>query len=87
MNRDDIPIGRPLWQMELRKVVPAPTNYDVKREFSDAQPNKSGSCTFGNGYDKYQKKCDIDRGIKVFDYNSKPINPGYLKPLLSNTKK
>jgi hypothetical protein len=53
MNRDDIPIGRPLWQMELRKVVPAPTNYDVKREFSDAQPNKSGSCTFGNGYDKY----------------------------------
>lgn len=87
INRDELPNGRPLWQMELSKVVPAPTNYDVKREFSDVRPDKSGACGFGHGFSRYRKTCDINKDIQIFETSTNPINPGMLKPSVQTTKK
>jgi len=53
-KEDRPPIGRPLWQMELSKVVPAPTNYDVKREFDQTGLLKNpAKCLFGKGHNSY----------------------------------
>lgn len=40
--------------MELSKVVPAPDNYDIKREVGKPG-NPKQECTFGHGFSKYRK--------------------------------
>lgn len=79
LNYEDVPNGRPLWQRELSKNVPEATRYTVKREFDNAKPIKD-KCMFGNSYDKYSKKCDFNKDLKVFDYSAVSSNSGYLKP-------
>ena len=53
-NKDELPNGRPLFQRELNKVVPAPDNYDIKREIGK-KVNPKQACLFGNSYSKYRK--------------------------------
>ena len=69
MLKEDVPNGRPLFQRELGKVVPPPDNYDINRGIG-AKINPKQSCLFGNSYEKYRKTCDIQKGIRVYDYAS-----------------
>lgn len=42
--------------MELSKVVPAPTNYSIKREFDKSEKVQNQAiCYFGNAFSKYTK--------------------------------
>lgn len=64
VNPEDVPNGRPLWQIELKKVVPPPTSYNIKREFDKVDKHykddlekafaKNG-CSFGVSHEKYKK--------------------------------
>ena len=53
INKEDLPRGRPLWQREVNKVVPAPTCYSVKREFDGHVVKDPSSCKFGVGHAAY----------------------------------
>lgn len=44
---------------------------------------KNGTCLFGHGFDRYTKTCDLERGIKVFNQSSRPINSGFENPDLN----
>ena len=52
--KEDIPLGRPMFSVQLKKGGPAPDSYDIKREIGkDGNPKQE--CTFGHGYQKYRK--------------------------------
>ena len=42
-------MGRPLFSVQLKKGVPAPDSYDIKREIGK-EGNPKQECTFGHGY-------------------------------------
>jgi len=57
---EDIPKGRPLWLQELRKEVPAGTEYDADSTFgSNKVLYKTRAHSFKNSYQRYQRTCDI----------------------------
>lgn len=55
---------------EINKAVPPPDTYNVKRNIDIAPINPKKPCLFGHSFQSYRKTCDIQRGIKVFDYNA-----------------
>ena len=79
-KKEDLPNGRPLFVRELSKEVPSADTYAVKRnpEFAVVNPRKP--TTFGHSYDNYRKTCDIQKGIKVFDFASNHTNKGQYYP-------
>ena len=65
---EDIPKGRPLWQVELRKQNPAPTTYEQDNLFGNKKQHFKTQChSFKNSYASYRRTCDIQKNIKVFD--------------------
>ena len=53
-----------MWQVELKKIVPPPTSYNIKREFDKVDKHykddmekafKLNGCSFGVAYSNYQK--------------------------------
>ena len=63
--------------MELSKVVPAANTYDVKRNIDIKKINPKQACLFGSTFSSYRKTCDLEPGIKVYDYNANHTNKGY----------
>ena len=59
VDKDQPPIGRPLFLKEIAKPVPPPNKYDVKRnpEIAEIQPLKR--CQFGSTFNSYRRTCDI----------------------------
>ena len=54
VNREELPNGRPLWQREICKVVPAPANYHINRDLG-RKANPHQDCSFGAGFEAYQR--------------------------------
>ena len=44
-------------------------------------------CFFGHGYDSYRRTCDIQPGIKVFDFAANQSNAAPYKPDVEATKR
>ncbi len=64
----DIPKHRPLWLSELRKEVPTGAHYNIESTFgSEKTLFKTRGAAFKNGYEKYNRTCDIQKDIKVFN--------------------
>lgn len=82
-----MPNGRPLFTMELAKVVPPPNNYDIKRNIEIKKINPRQPCLFGHTYDSYRKTADFEPGLKVFNYNANHSNTGDYLPDVNQTKK
>lgn len=56
---DEVPNHRPLWQAELRKEVPAGTQYDIQSAIgSERTIFKTRAATFKQS-GKYDRTCDI----------------------------
>ena len=79
-KKEDLPNGRPLFTMELSKVVPPPNNYDVKRNIDIKKVNPRQACLFGKTYDHYRKTCDVEPGLKVYNKNANYTNTGDYLP-------
>ena len=59
---------RPLWLSELRKEVPAGAQYNLEQAIgSNSTIFKSRAATFKSGYDKYNRTCDVQKDIKVYN--------------------
>ena len=72
---------------ELSKNNPAPDCYQVKRN-ADIQPvNLKRPCFFGHSYESYRRTCDIEKGVKVFDYAAEKTNAAQYYPSMSQAKK
>ena len=66
---------------------PAPSNYDVKRNADIVPVNKTRPCLFGHGFNHYRHTCDIDKGVKVYDYAAAKTTPDILYPSVEVTKR
>ena len=56
---------------EIRKEVPAGAQYDLDSTFGSKKTLfKTRTHAFKHTYEKYQRTCDIQKDIKVFDYNA-----------------
>ena len=67
-SKEEIPMHRPLWLSELRKEVPAGAQYDIDSTFGSKKTLfKTRAAAFKNSYDKYNRTCDIQKNIKVFN--------------------
>jgi hypothetical protein len=75
LNKEELPIGRPLFKRELSKNNPAPDNYDIKRNIDIKPINPKQPCLFGHSFASYRRTCDIQPDIKVFDYAANSSNP------------
>lgn len=86
-KKEDLPNGRPLFTMELRRNQNKRHVYDIKRnpEFEPVQDKKT--CTFGNSYRHYRRTCDLQRDIKVYDYKADKSNTDQLNPNMELVKK
>ena len=60
-------VGRPLFQRELSKVVPAPNNYDIKRNIEIVPLKNKGPCQFGATFGSYRRTMDIAKEVKVYE--------------------
>ena len=70
-DKEEIPQHRPLWLSEIRKEVPAGAAYDLDQSIGSKKTLfKTRAATFKSGYDKYQRTCDIQKNIKVFNGNA-----------------
>ena len=70
-----IPIGRPLWQIELGKETPAPSKYNLKRTFDDAMVIKNpASCMFGASYNELKKVSKMINFDISFNQNHRFFN-------------
>jgi len=67
MGEDIEIVGRPLFQMELSKVVPPPNNYDIKRNIEIVPIKNKGPCQFGANFSSYRKTMDISKDVKVYE--------------------
>ena len=71
-KKEELPNGRPLFSMELRRNENPRHTYDVRRNVDIEQVmNTKKPPTFGNSYEQYRKTCDIQNDIKVFDFAAK----------------
>lgn len=66
---------------------PAPDCYQVKRN-TDIEPvNLKRPCFFGHSYESYRRTCDIQKGVKVFDYAAEKTNAAQYYPNMVHAKK
>ena len=66
-SKEEIPIHRPLWQVELRKEVPTGAQFEIESAFGSKNTLlKSRATVFKNNYSKYSKTCDIQKDIKIY---------------------
>ena len=72
--------GRPLFVRELSKNNPAPDCYQVKRNTDILPVNLKRPCFFGHSYESYRRTCDIERGVKVYDYAAEKTNAAQYYP-------
>ena len=79
--------GRPLFHRELSKNTPGPDVYDVKRNTDIREVNTKRPCLFGHSFEHYRRTCDLQKGIKVFDYAANKSNPAPLYPNVENSKR
>ena len=79
--------GRPIFQRELSRDTPGPDVYDVKRNTDIKEVNTKRPCLFGHSFEHYRRTCDIQKGIKVFDYAANKSNPAPLYPNVENNKR
>jgi hypothetical protein len=79
--------GRPLFKRELSKVVPPPNNYDIKRNIEIEPLREKGVCQFGHSWQSYRKTCDITKDIKIYEKDSRTVNPDDLNPSYEAVKK
>lgn len=56
-------------------------NADIK----PLEPKKP--CQFGADWGKYKRTCDIERGVKVYDYAANKQNEAQLIPKVESTKR
>ena len=67
-EKEDVPEHRPLWLSELRKEVPAGAQYDLEPAIGSKKTLfKTRAATFKSGYDKYNRTCDVQKNIKVYN--------------------
>ena len=75
IKKEDIPNGRPLFQVELRRNKNPRHTYDIKRNTDiEVVKNARKPPTFGNSYEHYRRTCDIQDDIKVYDYKADKNN-------------
>ena len=87
-----MPDHRPLWLSEIRKEVPAGTQYELEQAIgSNTTLFKSRAATFKSGYEKYSRTCDIQKNIKVYndqaDSNARGVASYDVERGLNATKK
>ena len=71
LTSEEVPRHRPLWLNEIRKEVPAGTQYEIESTFGSKKTLfKTRVHSFSNNYSKYQRTCDIQKDIKVFNQNA-----------------
>ena len=87
IDKNELPIGRPLFKRELSKVVPPPDNYDIKRNIDIKPINPKQPCGFGHSFASYRRTCDIEQGIKVYDYAANMANAPVNLPNVNYAKK
>ena len=67
-SSEEVPHHRPLWTSELRKDVPEATRYDIESTFGSKKTlYKTRGHTFKNNYSKYNRVCDIQKDIKIYN--------------------
>jgi len=86
-KKEDLPKGRPLFRMELGKNNPGPDNYDIKRNAEFEAVNLKKPCFFGHSYNHYRRTCDIERGVKVYDYAADKSNTDQYCPNVNYAKR
>lgn len=79
--------GRPLFMRQLSQITPGPDNYDIKRNVGIEPINLKRPCFFGHSYNSYRRTCDIQKGIKVFDYAAEKTNAAGYYPNVESTKR
>jgi len=68
---EEIPHHRPLWESELKKEVPEGARYDIVSQIGSTKTLfKSRAHTFKNNYDKYNRTCDAQKDIKIYNSNA-----------------
>ena len=77
---------------EIRKEVPAGTQYEIESTFGSKKTLfKTRGHSFANNYSKYQRTCDIQKDIKVFnsnaDYDQRGVASYNIESGLNATKK
>jgi len=48
-------------------VVPAPNNYDIKRNIEIVPIRARGPCLFGATFSSYRRTMDISKDVKVYE--------------------
>ena len=89
---EEIPKHRPLWLSELRKEVPAGAQYDIDSTFGSKKTLfKTRAMQFKNSYDKYNRTCDIQKDIQIYNARVDPTAAGVasydVEKGMQNTKK
>jgi hypothetical protein len=80
-------VGRPLWERELSKEVPAPNAYDIKRNIELEPLSDRRSCQFGANFQSYRKTMDISKDVRIYETNSLNVSPPYTLPNVDMVKR